>query len=179
MEQRPIATQKLEVEATAHHIDVAELSDKYSVRKLDKADLEHIYELSARNKIYYKYHPPFVTRESILEDMTALPPGKHSCDKYYVGFFEKEVLIAVMDLISDYPETDCGFIGLFMMDDRFQNKGIGSDIIHYVLKYLKLSKFKKVRFGVDKGNSQSYSFWRKNGFYVISKNDYIVMEELL
>ena len=60
-------------------------------------------------------------------------------------------MIAVMDLISDCPETDCGFIGLFMMDNKFQNKGIGSDIIHDVLRYLKMSKFKKVRLGVDKG----------------------------
>lgn len=161
MEQRPIAIRELDVEAKAHHIEVAELCNKYRVRRLVQTDL------------------PFVTRESILEDMTALPQGKHSCDKYYVGFFEKEVLIAVMDLISDYPETDCGFIGLFMMDDKFQNKGIGSDIIHDVLKYLKLSKFKKVRLGDDKGNPQSYSFWRKNGFYVISENEYIVMEKLL
>lgn len=88
-------------------------------------------------------------------------------------------MIAVMDLISDCPETDCGFIGLFMMDNKFQNKGIGSDIIHDVLRYLKMSKFKKVRLGVDKGNPQSYSFWKKNGFSVISENEYIVMEQLL
>lgn len=179
MEQRPIATRELDVEAKTHHIEAAELCNKYRVRRLVQTDLDSIYNLSVGNKIYYQYHPPFVTRESVLEDMTALPPGKHSCDKYYVGFFEKEVLIAVMDLISDYPETDCGFIGLFMMDDKFQNKGIGSDIIHDVLKYLKLSKFKKVRLGVDKGNPQSYSFWRKNGFYVISENEYIVMKKLL
>lgn len=42
-----------------------------------------------------------------------------------------------------------------------------------------MSKFKKVRLGVDKGNPQSYSFWKKNGFYVISENEYIVMEQLL
>lgn len=90
-----------------------------------------------------------------------------------------EVLIAVMDLISDYPEVGCGFIGLFMMDVDYQNKGIGSYIIDYTLRYLKLSKFQRVRLGVDKGNPQSYSFWRKNRFNEICENEYIVMERQL
>ena len=33
--------------------------------------------------------------------------------------------------------------------------------------------------GKENENPQSYSFWRKNGFYVISENEYIVMEQLL
>ena len=78
-----------------------------------------------------------------------------------------------------FPEEETAYIGLFMIDIKYQNKGIGSDIIHDVLRYLKMSKFKKVRLGVDKGNPQSYSFWKKNGFYVISENEYIVMEQLL
>lgn len=64
-------------------------------------------------------------------------------------------------------------------DVDYQNRGIGSYIIDNVLGYLKLSKFQKVRLGVDKGNLQSYSFWRKNGFHEISENEYIVMERLL
>lgn len=179
MIERIIDTKELGEGKSVRHIEVEKLSDKYHVRKLYQTDLEIIYRLSAENKVYYQYHPPFVTRKSILNDMTVLPIGKNNCDKYYVGFFEKESLIAVMDLISDYPEEGCGFIGLFMMDVDYQNRGIGSYIIDNVLGYLKLSKFQKVRLGVDKGNLQSYSFWRKNGFHEICENEYIVMERLL
>ncbi|MFR7389167.1 MAG: GNAT family N-acetyltransferase [Blautia faecis] len=71
--------------------------------------------------------------------MTVLPIGKKQLrDKYYVGFFGKESLIAVMDLISDYPEEGCGFIGLFMMDVDYQNRGIGSYIVDNVLGYCKI-----------------------------------------
>ena len=87
-------------------------------------------------------------------------------------------MIAVMDLISDYPEEGCGFIGLFMMDVDYQNRGIGSYIIDNVLGYLKLSKFQKVRLGVDKGNLQSIHFGEKTDF-MKSENEYIVMERLL
>ena len=36
--------------------------------------------------------------------------------------------------------------------------------------------YRKARIGVDKGNPQSNSFWKKNGFYMISEKEYHVME---
>ena len=42
--------------------------------------------------------------------------------------------------------------------------------------YLKSLGYKKIRLGVDKGNPQSYSFWSKNNFNVISEDTYILME---
>ena len=80
-------------------VKIKDLSKTFYVRKLDKDDIEMIYDLSYKNHIYYQYHPPFVTRESILDDMKALPPGKSYDDKYYIGFFENDSLVAIMDLI--------------------------------------------------------------------------------
>lgn len=59
---------------------------KYQVRTLDRNDVDIIYDMSRKNEIYYQYHPPFVTKESIIADMKALPPGKSCGDKYYIGF---------------------------------------------------------------------------------------------
>ena len=152
------------------------LSKKYEVRILDKNDVDLIYAMSCENKIYYQYHPPFVTKESIVEDMKALPPNKGYDDKYYIGFFEEDSLIANMDLILGYPTDQIAFIGLFMTNVHHQNKGVGSNIINDVCNYLKQLGYKKVRIGVDKENPQSNSFWKKNGFYLISTKDYNVME---
>ena len=152
------------------------LSKKYEVRILDKNDVDLIYAMSCENKIYYQYHPPFVTKESIVEDMKALPPNKGYDDKYYIGFFEKDSLSANMDLILGYPTDEMAFIGLFMTNVHHQNKGVGSNIINDVCNYLKQLGYKKVRIGVDKENPQSNSFWKKNGFYIISTKDYNVME---
>ena len=152
------------------------LSKSYTVRKLDEADVDAIFELMRKNEIFYKYHPPFVTKESILEDMKALPPQKSYEDKYYIGFFEDETLVANMDLILSYPTEQIAFIGFFMTDVQYQNKGIGSKIIGEVCACLKSLGYTKVRLGVDKGNPQSYAFWLKNQFSVIDENDYILME---
>ena len=92
-------------------VEINELSKTFRVRKLDKDDVELIYDLSRKNHIFYQYHPPFVTRESILDDMVALPPEKNYDDKFYVGFFENQSLVAIMDLILDYPAKEIDFIG--------------------------------------------------------------------
>lgn len=155
------------------------LSNTFDVRRLNIEDTELIYNLSCKNRIYYQFHPPFVTRESIQEDIRALPPGKDYSDKYYVGFFKKETLIAIMDLILEYPTKDTAFIGLFMMDFEYQNKNIGSKIISECAKYLKILGFHKIRLGVDKENPQSNAFWKKNGFIAAGESEYIIMELLL
>lgn len=157
-------------------MEITSLSDTYKVRRLDAEDVELVYDLGVKNKTFYRYHPPFLTEESILEDMKALPPGKDCSDKFYMGFFEEDTLVAIMDLILDYPAKGTGYIGLFMMNLDYQNRGIGSKIIRECLAHLKIAGFKKVRLGVDEGNPQSNAFWKKNGFSAIGKNEYILME---
>lgn len=157
-------------------MDIRFLSKRFDVRRLDINDVDIIYDMSCKNDIFYKYHPPFVTKESIIEDMEALPPHKSYDDKYYIGFFENNSLVANMDLILGYPSDEIAFIGLLMTNIYYQNKGVGSNIVRDVCNYLKQLGYKKVRIGVDKENPQSNSFWLKNGFHIISEKEYNVME---
>lgn len=160
-------------------MNITSLSSVFSVRKLNAEDIEIIYALCCKNEIFYQYHPPFVTKKSIEEDMEALPPGKHDRDKYFIGFFEGDTLAAVMDLILDYPEKGVAFIGFFMMNLQYQNRGIGSGIITECAQYLKRIGFNKIRLGVDKNNPQSNAFWKKNGFLTVGEAQYIIMELVL
>ena len=158
-------------------MNINALSKIWNIRRLDTNDAAIIYSLCCKNTLFYQYHPPFVTTESILDDMKALPPGKTYADKYYIGFFDDKNLLAIMDLILAYPTEEIAFIGFFMTDIDYQNKGIGSGIINDVSSYLKSFGYKKIRLGVDIGNPQSYSFWTNNKFNVIKKNEYILMEK--
>ena len=46
-------------------MDIALLSKKYLVRRLDVNDVDIVYNMSCKNEIFYKYHPPFVTKQSM------------------------------------------------------------------------------------------------------------------
>lgn len=145
-------------------MNIRELSAGYRVRRLEREDIGAIYTLSMGNPMFYQYCPPLVTEESILADMKALPPGTGLSDKYYVGFFEEDELIAVMDLILNYPNKETAFIGLFMMRKERQGKGVGSEIVRESLQAVKGWGCRFVRLAFAKGNPQSEAFWKKNGF---------------
>jgi len=159
---------------------IESISSRFQVRTLGTDDLDSIYSLSCENETFYRYHPPFVTKESILEDMLALPSGKSYDDKFYIGYFNEDQLIALMDLILDYPSDGTAFIGLFMMKKEFQGKGIGSSIISECISCLRKEGFISVQLGTDKENPQSNAFWSKNHFSKISEqNEYIIRERML
>ena len=134
------------------------------MRKLSENDVEAIYELCTGNKQFYQYHPPFVTRESIFGDLKDLPPGKSLEDKLFIGHYDNDALIAIMDLILGFPNKETAFIGLFMMNMAYQGRGTGSKIISECLAGLSMQNFRKVRLAIDKGNPQSEHFWTKNMF---------------
>lgn len=137
---------------------------KYQVKKLNKDDLEQILKLCKSNPQFYEYHPPFVTEESILEDMKALPPGKEASEKYYIGFWNGDSLVAVMDLIEGWPREDVAYIGFFMVAAFYSGRGIGTGIIEEVALTLAEEGFARMCLAIDKGNPQSEAFWMKNGF---------------
>ena len=144
-------------------MNINRLSKHYRTRKLTESDTDIIFDLCKDNKTYYRYHPPFVTKQSIIDDLKALPPDKTCEDKYFIGFFEYEALVGLIDLITAYPDDETVFNGFFMLNIKYQHKGIASRIIKESIEYLKTEGYKKIRLGADKGNHQSFSFWKKNG----------------
>lgn len=149
--------------------EVTKLSSKYRVRKLAEKDISMIYELCLKNRQYYEYCEKQPTEELIAQDLKITPPGIDSSGKYYVGFFEGETLVAVMDLIDGYPDETKAFIGFFMMNRDLQGRGVGSFIVREVMDFLKNKGFGAVQLGIDKDNPQSNYFWKKNGFSVIKE----------
>ena len=160
-------------------------SEKYTVRRLADEDIEKVLELCKRNPLYYKHCPPEVTRESIAEDMRNLPPKKNFQDKYYLGYFQGNDLVAVMDFIDKYPNDETVFIGFFMVNSRYQQKGIGSSMISELSRYMKQLGYRYIRLGYGKGNRQSRGFWEKNEFSETGtvlhqeRYDVVVMQRVL
>ena len=87
-------------------VDISKLSSKYDVRRLNDLHIDSIFEICKGNKLFYEYCEAEPTKEQVLHDLHITPPGKELSDKYYVGFYQKDILIAVMDLIDGYPKQD-------------------------------------------------------------------------
>ena len=143
---------------------VTQFSERYEVRYLTDADIPAVLRLCAGNPLYFEYYPPEATAQSIHADMRALPPHTRPEDKYYVGYFAGETLIAVLDLIDGYPEKHTAWIGFFMTDASRQNTGVGSGIAGELCACLSAHGFEKLMLGWVRGNPQAEHFWKKNLF---------------
>lgn len=143
--------------------------DIYKVKKLKESDIECIYNLCKDNKTYYKYYKQQPTFENIKEIFNALPNNVTIKDKFFVGFYKDEKLIAILDLIRNFPKENNAYIGLFMIDKSMQNKGIGSQIIEKVFDLLKLQGINYIELAYIKENIEAKNFWLKNKFLYKNK----------
>lgn len=145
-------------------MQIEKISSLFNVTRLTEDDVDVMLQLCSRQTIYYRHCLPFVTRQSLIDDLHALPSGKTFEDKYYLGLWQGDVLVAVLDLVLKYPDERTAFIGFFMMNVDFEGQGTGSAIIEQLVGYLKQCGFRYVRLGYVKGNEQSRHFWTKNKF---------------
>ena len=148
-------------------MEISKISKLYNIRRLDDSDADDILRFCQKNTQFYAYCKAEPTKEQVLSDLHITPPGISLSDKYYIGFYQGETLVAVMDLVDGYPEPETAFIGFFMMNKDTQGQGIGSAIIQEAAAYLKTAGKTAIRLGIDKENPQSTHFWKKNGFLTI------------
>ena len=96
-----------------------------------------------------------------------MPEGVSRSCKHFVGFYnEDDVLIAVMDLITGYPESDDAFIGWLMVNGEMQGRGIGSGIFADVRAAMKAAGYDYMSLACIKKNEEALKFWNEQGFRV-------------
>ena len=151
-------------------LDIRTLSTEYSVRKITEADISPVYRLAKSNSRYYEYMKTVPTRESLTEVISQLPEGAEAGSKHFVGFYNRDdVLVAVMDLITGYPESDDAFIGWLMVDGEMQGRGIGSGIFADVRAAMKAAGYDYMSLAVIKKNEEALKFWNEQGFKVVEE----------
>ncbi len=160
-------------------MNVSGLSRGYQVRRLLPADVGEMLALCSGNPLYYEHCPPPVSATGLLHDLRALPPGKREDDKYYLGYFSEGRLIAILDLIVDYPVEKIAFIGFFMVEGDMQGRGVGSKLIAELVTYMGELGYERLRLAYSENNLQSERFWLKNGFFPtgekVAQSDFTVV----
>ena len=145
-------------------LDIERASAHYSVRLLTEADIPELYRLCVSNPRYYGYMRCAPDPETLKGELIALPPGRTLEDKYFAGIYRDGRMIAILDLITGYPNPKTAFIGWFMVDSALQGNGIGRGFIAELCAYLKDSGFDQIRLGCIEDNAEGRRFWERNGF---------------
>lgn len=152
----------------------------YKVRRLTIDGLQELYDFCKANKTYYRYMRMEPTMENLSEVFSTLPPNKDIEDKFFMGIYDDERLVEILDIVRGWPKEDIAYIGWFMVNKDIQGKGIGREIIDKVIEVLRNVGFCAVMLGCIKDNVEAYRFWTKNGFEKTGKEtdtgDYIILE---
>lgn len=90
---------------------------------------------------------------------------------YCIGFSSNDEAIALLSVFEGYPEADTLYIGLFLMNEKFKRKSIGTKIISSLIDESFNAQYHSIKLSVQDNNISGCSFWRKLGFKTTKKSD--------
>jgi len=152
-------------------LDIESLSTSHQVRYITQADISDVYALCKSNQKYYEHTNTAPTVESLTEIISRVPEGAGPNDKFFVGFYEKDRLVSVLDIITGYPEKNDAFIGWFMVDGYLQRQGIGSQIFADVRAAMAGQGYDYLSLSCEKENLEAAAFWQAQGFKATAEDD--------
>jgi len=97
--------------------------------------------------------------------LAALPEGKTHADKFVFAIYRNREMIGCADLIRGYPHPATAMLGLLLLSERRQRRGMGRRA-YCLLEGIVRSwgSCERVRIGVVRSNEQVTPFWTQLGF---------------
>jgi GNAT superfamily N-acetyltransferase len=147
------------------------LENDYFIRTLHVEDEKILQHLCERCIDYYEIvEGRLPEKDAGYEILKDLPTGWDLKDKRVFGCFnENNLLIAVIDILADYPDKGEWIIGLLMIDPIERGKGLGKLLHEFIKDYVLKYKADKLRIGVVEDNTRATSFWKSLGYYEIKR----------
>lgn len=140
----------------------------FSVAQITSSHYEAVHKLWQGNNAYTAlFQSHSITLEEVIKEVHARPIKTALYQKCFIGFYLNDTLVAIADLILNYPNEEEGYIGLLMMDRDYQQKGYGKKIYQRIESAFKSVGFKRIELGVVKENKAAFSFWKNRGYQSI------------
>ena len=127
------------------------------------ADLQRVMEGAPRYSHIATGAPPGPDRAHTL--YTMLPEGKDRSDKFVFGIYHEGSMVGCVDVIRGYPDAATAFIGLLLISETAQGRGVGRASYRATEEIVRgWDGCRQVRLGVLRNNHDALAFWRKLGF---------------
>ncbi len=108
-------------------------------------------------------HPP--GGADAQSTFTILPEGKSYDDKFVYGIYLAGRMVGCADVIRAYPTEETAVLGLLLVAEPYQRKGIGTAAYRLLENDIYAwAGIARVRIGVVRTNDQVLPFWKKLGF---------------
>lgn len=106
------------------------------------------------------------TRQDVLNDKSACPPGVSPTQKKYGMYLAEESgdPVAVVDVLEGFSNPETYYIGLFLVDGSRQRTGLGTALYEQLEAHARECGFQRMRLGVVNTNHKARAFWKAMGF---------------
>lgn len=99
------------------------------------------------------------------ETYAARPEGAAPEDKHVLGVYLDGAMIGVVDLIRGFPDARTAMLGLFVLAEAWQGRGLGARAYRRVEEYVRAWRTcERIRLGVVAANARVVPFWEAMGF---------------
>ncbi|MBN2900083.1 MAG: GNAT family N-acetyltransferase [Clostridia bacterium] len=136
---------------------------EYLFKEIDRSYSEGVLKLFQASSTFFELvggEVPADTEEFFSE----LPPGKDYDEKHLIGVFDGEEMVAVIDIVEDYPRDKEWIIGLLVVHPDYRRQGLGSKIDEVLGKIVKENRGKSLRVGIQVQNEDGLKFWYNCGY---------------
>jgi RimJ/RimL family protein N-acetyltransferase len=132
--------------------------DERTVRRL-----QWVFE---RSPGYFSRVTGALARETEAEALfSALPEGRSMDDRSLLGIYEHDELVGCADVIRAFPDSTKATIGLLLIAEPYQGRGIGRAAYRLVEEHIvHWGSCAEVVLGIVRTNAQALGFWTKLGF---------------
>lgn len=143
---------------------------------------DELYQFHLRQKGYYMLQEIVPTKEYLINDMV-IPDGFDEIDHFIYKVYFKNEMVGLIDYQLGYRfsmihDDKCIWIGLFLVDESYQRKGFGKEILNKVVK--KYGDFyNRIQLASIRDNFKGLVFWKKMGFKEIATSSYCNLEVII
>ena len=140
---------------------------EYRIVPIDENNVEDAFKLMQTNVYFYlKTQSHSLNLDECKEDITALPPNTNLEQKFFMGVYSGNDMIAVLDYVEGYPNENVVYLGFFMLHANNHGKGTGRQFINTFIQAAKNNDFLEIKLACYETNEIGYLFWSSMGFSV-------------
>lgn len=146
-------------------------NSEYNIRLVSDDNEQEVQSLCERCSDFFELNegrpPEDDAGYCILSD---LPPDKEMKDKYVFGVYnEKNILVAVIDMVKDYKAVGECMLGLLMIDPSERGNGLGRKVHDHIKEWVVEEQCSVLRIGVVTENHRGYKFWCGMGYTEVDR----------
>jgi GNAT superfamily N-acetyltransferase len=140
------------------------LKSSVTLRKITSESQELVQSILDAAPSYYMKIDGVTDAGSAKSVFEELPPNCTFENKHVLLIEEASIPVGVIDLVIGYPDSKVAFIGLLVLDEKYQGRGLGKRSYQVLEDYIRQFPVDSIQLGVNDTNDVGMLFWPKMGY---------------